>query len=66
VTPNDPVTWAFYGLGLIATVVVTVFTTRIASKSWRTYFNERESIGELLPPLAKATREPKAKKPINR
>jgi uncharacterized membrane protein YdjX (TVP38/TMEM64 family) len=41
VTPHDPVTWAFYGLGLVATLVVTAITTRIARRSWKTYFAER-------------------------
>jgi uncharacterized membrane protein YdjX (TVP38/TMEM64 family) len=41
VTPHDPVTWIFYGLGLVATLIVTAITTRIARQSWRTYFAER-------------------------
>jgi uncharacterized membrane protein YdjX (TVP38/TMEM64 family) len=44
VSPHDPVTWAFYGLGLVATLVVTAITTRIARRSWRTYFGEREPV----------------------
>ena len=41
VTPHDPVTWAFYGLGLAATVAITVITTRIARRSWAAYYAER-------------------------
>jgi uncharacterized membrane protein YdjX (TVP38/TMEM64 family) len=43
VTPHDPVIWAFYGLGLVATLAVTVLTTRIARRSWKTYLAEREN-----------------------
>jgi uncharacterized membrane protein YdjX (TVP38/TMEM64 family) len=42
VTPHDPVTWTFYGLGLVATLVVTAITTRVARRSWQTYFAERK------------------------
>jgi hypothetical protein len=41
VTPHDPVTWIFYGLGLVATLIVTAITTRIARQSWKMYFAER-------------------------
>ena len=41
VTPHDPVTWMFYGLGLVATLIVTAITTRIARQSWKMYFAER-------------------------
>ena len=44
VTPHDPITWALYGLGLVATLAVTVLTTRIARQSWRTYLAEREPV----------------------
>jgi uncharacterized membrane protein YdjX (TVP38/TMEM64 family) len=40
VTPHDPVTWTFYGFGLVATLVVTAITTRVARRSWQTYFAE--------------------------
>jgi uncharacterized membrane protein YdjX (TVP38/TMEM64 family) len=43
VTPHDPVTWALYGLGLVATLAVTVLTTRTARRSWKTYLAEREN-----------------------
>ena len=41
VTPHDPVTWAFYGLGLAATLAVTAITTRVARRTWRAYYAER-------------------------
>jgi uncharacterized membrane protein YdjX (TVP38/TMEM64 family) len=44
VTPHDPVTWALYGLGLVATLGVTALTTRIARQSWKTYLAEREPL----------------------
>jgi uncharacterized membrane protein YdjX (TVP38/TMEM64 family) len=44
VTPHDPITWALYGLGLVATLAVTVLTTRIARQSWRTYLAGREPV----------------------
>jgi uncharacterized membrane protein YdjX (TVP38/TMEM64 family) len=46
VTPHDPVIWALYGLGLVATLAVTVLTTRIARRSWKTYLAERETANE--------------------
>ena len=46
VTPHDPVTWAFYGLGLAATLVVTAITTRIARRTWREYYAERTPAAE--------------------
>jgi uncharacterized membrane protein YdjX (TVP38/TMEM64 family) len=46
VTPHDPVTWAFYGLGLVATVAVTAITTRVARRSWSAYYAERKLDGE--------------------
>ncbi|HEY5704268.1 MAG TPA: TVP38/TMEM64 family protein [Terrimicrobiaceae bacterium] len=46
---HDPVTWTFYGLGLVATLAVTGLTTRIARRSWRTYFAERQPAEESLP-----------------
>ena len=42
VTPHDPVTWTFYGLGLAATLAVTAITTRVARRSWRAYYAERK------------------------
>jgi len=41
VTPHDPVTWAFYGVGLAATLAVTVIATRVARRTWRAYYAER-------------------------
>ncbi|HEY5814126.1 MAG TPA: TVP38/TMEM64 family protein [Terrimicrobiaceae bacterium] len=46
VTPHDPITWLFYVLGLVATLIVTAVTTRIARKSWRNYLAERLPSGE--------------------
>ena len=46
VTPHDPVTWAFYGLGLAATLAVTAITTRVARRTWRAYYAERKPGGE--------------------
>ena len=43
-TPHDPVIWVFYCLGLVATLAVTALTTRIARRSWKAYFAEREPI----------------------
>lgn len=51
VTPHDPVTWTFYGLGLVATLVVTLITTRVARRSWQTYFAERTPAEERRPVL---------------
>jgi len=56
VTPHDPVTWAFYGLGLVATLVVTAITTRIARRSWRAYFAERKPLDQHLPMLGESGR----------
>ncbi len=47
--PHDPVTWAFYCLGLVATLAVTVLTTRIARRSLKTYLAEREPVEGSLP-----------------
>ena len=41
VTPHDPVTWAFYGVGLAATLAVTVIATRVARRTWRAYYAQR-------------------------
>jgi uncharacterized membrane protein YdjX (TVP38/TMEM64 family) len=41
VTPHDPVTWAFYGVGLAATLAVTVIATRVARRTWGAYYAER-------------------------
>jgi len=49
--PHDPVIWTFYCLGLVATLAVTVLTTRIARRSWKTYFAEREQGEGPLPAL---------------
>jgi uncharacterized membrane protein YdjX (TVP38/TMEM64 family) len=43
-SPHDPVIWTFYCLGLVATLAVTVLTTRIAQRSWKAYFAEREPV----------------------
>jgi len=61
VTPHDPVTWIFYGLGLVATLAVTVITTRIARQSWRTYFAEREPVEEPPPLLADPEKSPNSR-----
>jgi uncharacterized membrane protein YdjX (TVP38/TMEM64 family) len=45
VTPHDPVTWVFYGLGLMATLAIIAITTRIARRSWRAYYAERKFSG---------------------
>jgi uncharacterized membrane protein YdjX (TVP38/TMEM64 family) len=42
VTPHDPVTWAFYGVGLAATLAITAITTRVARRTWRAYYAERK------------------------
>ena len=42
VTDHDPILWIFYCLGLVATLAVTVLTTRIARRSWKRYFAEPE------------------------
>jgi uncharacterized membrane protein YdjX (TVP38/TMEM64 family) len=52
--PHDPVIWTFYCLGLVATLAVTVLTTRIARRSWKTYFSEREPVEGPLPALTNA------------
>jgi uncharacterized membrane protein YdjX (TVP38/TMEM64 family) len=49
--PHDPVLWTFYCLGLVATLAVTVLTTRIARRSWKTYFAERAPVEGPLPAL---------------
>ncbi|HVJ56816.1 MAG TPA: hypothetical protein VM574_03185, partial [Terrimicrobiaceae bacterium] len=41
VSPHDPLTWAFYGVGLAATLAVTVIATRVARRTWRAYYAER-------------------------
>ena len=48
-SPHDPVIWTFYCLGLVATFAVTVLTTRIARRSWKAYFAEREPVEGPLP-----------------
>jgi uncharacterized membrane protein YdjX (TVP38/TMEM64 family) len=58
VTPHDPVTWAFYSLGLVATLVVTVITTRVARRSWRTYFAKRAPADERRPVSGETGRLP--------
>ena len=50
--PHDPVTWTFYCLGLVATLAVTVLTTRIARRSFKTYSAEREPVEGPMPALA--------------
>jgi uncharacterized membrane protein YdjX (TVP38/TMEM64 family) len=52
VTAHDPVTWLFYCIGLVATLAVTVLTTRIARRSWKMYFAERKSVKDSRPLLA--------------
>ena len=44
VTDHDPILWIFYCLGLVATLAVTVLTTRIARRSWKRYFAERGAV----------------------
>ena len=51
-SPHDPVIWTFYCLGLVATFAVTVLTTRIARRSWKVYFAERDSVEGPSPVLA--------------
>lgn len=58
VTAHDPVTWAFYGLGLVATLVVTAITTRIARKSWKVYLAERLPSEEFPPALGHPEKSP--------
>jgi uncharacterized membrane protein YdjX (TVP38/TMEM64 family) len=58
VTPHDPVTWAFYGLGLVATLIVTAITTRVARQSWKTYLAERAPPGEFPPVPDNSGRSP--------
>lgn len=33
--PHDPVKWAFYAIGLIATIAVIIPTTRAATRAWK-------------------------------
>jgi uncharacterized membrane protein YdjX (TVP38/TMEM64 family) len=49
--PHDPVIWTFYCLGLVATLAVTVFTTKIARRSLKTYFAKHEPVEGLPPAL---------------
>jgi uncharacterized membrane protein YdjX (TVP38/TMEM64 family) len=44
VTDHDPILWIFYCLGLVATLAVTVLTTKIARRSWKRYFAERAAV----------------------
>ena len=60
-TPHDPVIWTFYCLGLVATLAVTVLTTRIAWRSWKTYFAEREPVEGSLPALTNPLEPPDPK-----
>lgn len=41
-TPTDPVTWAFYILGFIATIVATVLATRATSRAWEETVGQTE------------------------
>jgi uncharacterized membrane protein YdjX (TVP38/TMEM64 family) len=44
VSAHDPITWALYGLGLLATLAVTLLMTRVAHRSWKAYFSERATV----------------------
>ncbi len=44
VTDHDPILWIFYCLGLVATLAVTILTTKIARRSWKRYFAERAAV----------------------
>ena len=41
-TPHDPVKWAFYIVGLIATIAVLIPSTRAATKAWKEHVAQAE------------------------
>ena len=55
---HDPVTWTFYGLGLVATLAVTVLTTRMARQSWKAYYGPQTMVEEHFPETTKPAEAP--------
>jgi uncharacterized membrane protein YdjX (TVP38/TMEM64 family) len=55
---HDPVTWTFYGLGLVATLTVTVLTTRMARQSWKAYYGPQTMVEEHFPETTKPAEAP--------
>jgi SNARE associated Golgi protein len=61
---HDPVTWTFYGLGLVATLAVTVLTTRMARQSWKAYYGPQTMAEEHVPETTKPAEAPGAAKVV--